>query len=285
MKKKRNNSLGETGQAPTELAEKKRSPDEPLHIWSWNVNSLRAVVKKGGLVNIASSGAHVVLLQETKCELLPDEVNELDDYPYKAIISSKPSAGYAGVAMLSKEKWVNLVLGIGDEEFDKAARYIQAEFENYFLINIYVPNSGVGLPNLPKRKVWDGLVRKRMGELDKKKPVILVGDMNVAHNEIDLRNPETNRNKTAGFTDQEREDFTKLLKAGPFVDVYRRLNPEEEHAYTYYSYRFNAKQKGIGWRLDYFIVSERIFDRVQECLIHKSVEGSDHVPISMRIAI
>jgi len=272
------------GQAPTELAEKKRSPDEPLHIWSWNVDNYddlkhKEWVKKGGLDTIIGSGADVVLLQNDTYR-----PSELDPVLIQAGYLYGSNGG--GASIESKEDYLSVVHGIGDEEFDETAGYIQAEFETYFLINVYVPNSGAGLVNLSKRKVWDGLIRERMCKLNEKKPVILVGGLNVAHNEIDLRYPETNRNKTAGFTAQEREEFTKLLEAGPFVDVYRRLYPYEKQAYTYYWNECDYLGGGkIGWRLDYFIVSERIFDRVKECRIHKSVNVSDNVPISLRIDV
>ena len=264
---------------------KRRKEDEPLKFWSWNVAGLRACVKKGGHTRIRESGAHVICLQETKCSELPDEINALDEYPYKKLLAPKDGkGGYAGVALLSKEKPIKVTLGLGNEEFDKNGRFIQADYPNFTYIGLYVPNSGQKLVNLAKRAQWDELLFEKITQLDKLKPVIIGGDMNVAHQEIDLKNPDTNRNKTAGFTDQERDAFTRLLNAG-FIDVWRRRNPELTGAYTYWSYIGNRKANNIGWRLDYFIVSGRIYEQVHDCQIHSEIAGSDHCPLSMTIDI
>lgn len=265
---------------------KKRKEGEPLKIYSWNVAGLRSCVsKKAGHEEILKWDADVVFLQETKCTEFPPEIQRMSEFPYKKLLTSvDKKGGYAGVAMLSKEKPHSVKLGIDHNGFDDHARLIQAEYDNFYLLGVYVPNSGVGLKNLDKRKQWDALMRAKMIELDKVKPVILVGDMNVAHNEIDIKNPESNRNKSPGFTDQEREDFGRLLDAG-FVDVYRRMNPDKTGAYTYWTYRGNARGKNVGWRLDYCIVSERIFDNVIDCQIHADIMGSDHCPVSLTIDI
>ncbi|KAI6203541.1 DNA-(apurinic or apyrimidinic site) lyase [Aphelenchoides besseyi] len=267
----------------SESSSSKRSRGEALKIWSWNVAGLRAAVKKGAADAIMNSGADIVLLQETKCTEFPPEIMRLDMYPYKRLCFGKEhKGGYAGVAMLAKEKPLKCKLGIGDERFDNHGRFIHAEYEDFHLLTAYVLNSGAGLKNLSLRKEWDDMVREKMIELDKQKPVIYGGDLNVAHNEIDLKNPETNH-KTAGFTDQEREYFGRLLDSG-FVDVWRKRNPKTV-GYTYWSYKFNAYNKNMGWRLDYYVISERIFENVEECEIHRKIRYSDHAPISLIIRI
>uniref|UniRef100_A0A183BLU2 exodeoxyribonuclease III n=1 Tax=Globodera pallida TaxID=36090 RepID=A0A183BLU2_GLOPA len=279
---KRNYPLFEKGKE-TEQAAKKKKSTEPLKIWSWNVAGLRACVKRGGHQLIRESNADIVSLQETKCAEFPNEINALDEYKYKKLLVSKQSkGGYAGVALLSKEKPVRVDVGIGDADFDEQARYIQAEYPNFFFVVVYVTNAGQKLVNLQKRARFDELLLEKLTALDQRKPVVIGGDMNVAHQEIDLRNPDTNRNKTAGFTDQERDAFTRLLDAG-FVDVWRARNPETTGAYTYWSYIGNRFSNNIGWRLDYFVVSQRVFDDVNDCDILKEIRCSDHCPISMRI--
>jgi len=263
---------------------KRRKAGEPLRIYSWNVAGLRACVKKGAHTQIAKWDADVVVLQETKCSEFPAEIKSIAEYPYKKLcVSKEKNGGYAGVAMLSREKPISVQCGLDDAKFDDHARFIQAEFDNYYLIGVYVLNSGQKLVNLDKRKQWDALVLKRVTSLDKLKPVIFVGDMNVAHQEIDLKIPTSNRNRTAGFTDQEREDFGRLLEAG-FVDVYRKRNPDKA-IYTFWSYLGNARSKNVGWRIDYFVISERLYEKVLECDVHGEIMGSDHCPISMTISI
>jgi len=255
-----------------------------IKILSWNVNGLRAFLKKDGHKHIDGSNADIIFLQETKCKEFPDQIEALNGYPFKKLcVSTQNSGGYAGVAMLSKEKPLNVELGTGDADFDHQARFIQAEFQSFYVIGVYMMNSGRKLENLQRRHQLEDLMLLKLKDLDKKKPVIYCGDLNVAHNEIDLRNPDMNRNKTAGFTDQERNDFTRLLDSG-FVDVWRRLNPETVE-YTYWSYIGNRRTANIGWRLDYFVVSERIFNKVTECEIHSKITGSDHCPLSMKIGI
>ncbi|KAI1722188.1 endonuclease/Exonuclease/phosphatase family domain-containing protein [Ditylenchus destructor] len=285
MAQKRNYSIFETN--PEKAVEsKKRKNEEPLKIYSWNVAGLRSCVSKRACdKEIAKWNADIVFLQETKCAEFPPEIQRMSEFPYKKLcISVNNKGAYAGVAMLSKEKPISVKLGIDNDGFDDHARLIQAEFDNFYVLGVYVPNSGTGLKNLDKRKQWEELMLAKITALDKVKPVIYVGDMNVAHNEIDIKNPESNRNKSPGFTDQEREDFGRLLDAG-FTDVYRKMNPDKTGAYTYWTYRGNARAKNVGWRLDYFVVSERIFDKVIDCDIHADIPGSDHCPISMTIAI
>ncbi|CAD5205522.1 unnamed protein product [Bursaphelenchus okinawaensis] len=256
----------------------KRAKGSSLTIYSWNVAGLRAVVKrpKKGDEDIAAFDADIVLLQETKCDEFPPEIGRLTEYPYKKLFPSKDKKGYSGVAFLAKEKPLKMTVGMGDKRFDGQGRYLHAEYEDFHVINVYVPNSGRGLVNLALRHEWEEQIRERLAELDKEKPVIYTGDMNVAHEEIDLKNPKANANKSAGFTDQERNDFTDLL-GDNFVDVYRTLNPDKAGAYTYWSYFGNSRGKNVGWRLDYFVVSKRIMENVEECEIHSEM------PIPLRV--
>ncbi|TKR95181.1 hypothetical protein L596_009383 [Steinernema carpocapsae] len=251
---------------------------ESIAIFSWNVAGLRACLKKDGAKVIEESGADIIFLQETKCNEFPEEIANIDAYPYKLLHASKEkSGGYAGVAMLSKFKPIKV------EHAEEDGRLIVAEFEHCYVLGVYVPNSGAKLVNLhTKRRSWEDAMLERLKTLDGKKPVIYTGDMNVAHEEIDLKNPKSNANKTPGFTDQEREDFTKMLGAG-FVDVYRKRNPDEEHAYTFWSYMGNARAKNVGWRLDYFVISERLYDHVEKCEILSDIKGSDHCPVQLEI--
>uniref|UniRef100_A0A183HE90 exodeoxyribonuclease III n=1 Tax=Onchocerca flexuosa TaxID=387005 RepID=A0A183HE90_9BILA len=227
----------------------------------------------------------IIALQETKCTAVPDELQD----GYHSFLNASEKSGHGGVLLLTKKEPIKVTCGFDDKskfgvDDNGKGRIIVAEYENYYLINAYVPNSGRGLVNLDKRKVWDDYYLNFIKKLDSNKPVIYVGDLNVAHQEIDLANPKSNHNKTAGFTDQERNDFTRLLDAG-FVDVFRRLNPEKEGAYTFWSNMHNAREKNVGWRLDYFVVSERIMNKVKECEILHSIKGSDHCPLRLTIEL
>jgi exodeoxyribonuclease III len=262
---------------------KKRKPNEPLKILSWNVAGLRACIKKKCVENLQKCDADIIFLQETKCEAFPDEVAALP-YPFKYLVPSKVKKGHAGVAMLTREKPLKITYGFGEQKFDDQGRWIHAEYENFHVIGTYVINSGDKLQNLPARHEWESHVLSKLTELDKEKPVIYTGDLNVAHEEIDLRNPDANRNKSAGFTDQEREDFTNLLNAG-FVDVYRKKNPDEKDCYTYWTYFSNARSRNVGWRIDYFVVSERLYENVLDMKRRPEIHGSDHCPVEMTIKI
>uniref|UniRef100_A0A7E4VZC8 exodeoxyribonuclease III n=1 Tax=Panagrellus redivivus TaxID=6233 RepID=A0A7E4VZC8_PANRE len=266
-----------------ETVAKKRKPEDPLRILSWNVAGLRACVKKKFVESVTAEDADVVFLQETKCDVFPPEVLALP-YPVKHLVPSKVKKGHAGVAMLSREKPIAVNFGFGEKKFDDMGRWIHAEFDKFHIIGTYVINSGDKLQNLPTRHEWEEHVAAKLTELDKEKPVIYTGDLNVAHNEIDLRNAEANRNKSAGFTDQERADFGKLLECG-FIDVYRNKYPEEKDCYTYWSYLANSRARNTGWRIDYFVVSERILDKVVEVKHLKDVYGSDHCPIKLSIQL
>uniref|UniRef100_A0A914PCL1 exodeoxyribonuclease III n=1 Tax=Panagrolaimus davidi TaxID=227884 RepID=A0A914PCL1_9BILA len=264
-------------------SKKRKEGNEIIKIFSWNVAGLRACVKKNCAEVLRNSDADIIFLQETKCDEFPEEISAFP-YPFKYLLPSKVKKGHAGVAMLARKEPLKISFGFGEEKFDEQGRWIHAEFDNYHIIGTYVPNSGDKLQNLPMRHEWEKNVLKKLKELDKKKPVIFSGDLNVAHEEIDLKNPESNRNKTPSFTDQERQDFTNLLNAG-FIDVYRKRFPVEKDCYTYWSYAFQARPRNIGWRIDYFVVSERIFENVESVKRFPEIYGSDHCPIEMNIKI
>ncbi|XP_033343240.1 exodeoxyribonuclease [Bombus vosnesenskii] len=253
-----------------------------LKISSWNVSGIRAVIKKNGMEYMLKEDADIIALQETKCDKnkLPEEV-KLNGYHYYFLESKKP--GYCGVALYTKEKPIDIKYGLDNVEFDSEGRLITAEYSNFYLVNVYVPNAGQKLITLPKRLKWNEAFKAYVKNLDEKKPVIICGDMNVAHQKIDLKNPDTNK-KNAGFTQEERSGMTDFLDAG-FVDTFRALYPDKEGAYTFWSYFANARSKNIGWRLDYFLVSEQIKDNVCDNVIRDKVYGSDHCPIVLYINI
>ncbi|KAL7867476.1 hypothetical protein SRHO_G00088600 [Serrasalmus rhombeus] len=226
-----------------------------MKITSWNVDGLRAWVKKKGLDWVRQEAPDVLCLQETKCaeKALPAEITSMPEYPHKYWAGSEDKEGYSGVAMLCKTEPIKVTYGIGKEEHDKEGRVITAEFPSFFLVTSYVPNAGRGLVRLDYRKTWDVDFRAYLSDLDKRKPLVLCGDLNVAHQEIDLKNPKGNR-KNAGFTPEEREGFSQLLAAG-FTDSFRELYPEQTNAYTFWTYMMNSRSKNVGWRLDYFVLS------------------------------
>lgn len=252
-----------------------------IKVISWNVAGIRAWLKKNAHRIVEDELPDLFGLQETKCSSVPGEMN-IESY-HHYLESPLDNAGHAGVMLLTKQLPSKLVYG-SDLYEDARGRLIIADFDRFYFINSYVPNSGRGLVNLEKRKRWEDWFIEEIKKLDAEKPVIYSGDLNVAHEEIDLANPKTNRNKTAGFTDQERNDFTRLLNAG-FVDVYRKLNPEKEGMYTFWSNMRGARLKNIGWRLDYFVISERIFKNVKRCEILSDCMGSDHCPILLEISL
>uniref|UniRef100_A0A182WHJ8 exodeoxyribonuclease III n=1 Tax=Anopheles minimus TaxID=112268 RepID=A0A182WHJ8_9DIPT len=246
-----------------------------LKISSWNVAGLRSWIGKGGLEFLDHEQPDILCVQETKCaeDQLPDEARHIKGYhPYWLC---KPG-GYAGVAIYSKKMPIHVVYGLGDEEQDQDGRLLTAEYEKFYLVCVYVPNAGKKLVTLPKRMRWDEKFHQYLRDLDAKKPVILCGDMNVAHEEIDLANPKTNR-KNAGFTQEERDGMSNLLSLG-FVDTFRKLYPDQTGAYTFWTYMGGARAKNVGWRLDYFITSERLVDKVTDNVIRTQVYGSDHCP-------
>ena len=248
-----------------------------MKLISWNVNGLRACMNKGFEDFLRASEADAFCLQETKMQ------REQADFVfdgYEEYWNSAEKKGYSGTAIFSKNAPLDVTYGIGFEEHDKEGRVITAEYENFYLVTVYTPNSQRELARLDYRMVWEDVFRDYLLKLDEKKPVIVCGDLNVAAEEIDLKNPKTNR-KNAGFTDEERAKFRELKAAG-FVDTFRHLHPEEVK-YSWWSYMFKAREKNAGWRIDYFVVSERIADKVKAAEIHTEILGSDHCPVSIEI--
>lgn len=243
---------------------------------SWNVNGLRACVGKGFLEYFKEADADIFCLQETK---LQEGQIELDLGDYHQFWNYAEKKGYSGTAMFTKEEPISVTYGIGIEEHDHEGRVITAEFPEYYVITCYTPNSQDGLARLPYRRSWNEAFLAYMKKLEEKKPVVFCGDLNVAHKEIDLKNPKTNR-KNAGFSDEEREDFTTLLDAG-FIDTFRYFYPDAEGIYSWWSYRFSARAKNAGWRIDYFCVSGSLEDRLESASIHTEIMGSDHCPVEL----
>lgn len=243
---------------------------------SWNVNGLRACVTKGFLDYFKEADADVFCLQETK---LQEGQISLDLEGYHQYWNYAEKKGYSGTAMFTREEPLAVSYGIGVEEHDREGRVITAEFGDYYVVTCYTPNSQDGLARLPYRREWNRAFLAYLKKLEEKKPVVFCGDLNVAHREIDLKNPKTNR-KNAGFTDEEREDFTALLDAG-FIDTFRHFYPDAEGIYSWWSYRFSARAKNAGWRIDYFCVSEGLKDRLESAAIHTEIMGSDHCPVEV----
>ena len=250
-----------------------------LKLISWNVNGIRACLNKGFDEFFKSTDADIFCIQETKCR--PEQVEWLEYEGYMSYWNSAEKKGYSGTAVFTKIKPIAVTYGIGVEEHDHEGRVITMEYEDFYLVNVYTPNSKRELERLDYRQVWEDAMREYLLKLDKKKPVIMCGDLNVAHNEIDLANPKTNT-QNAGFTIEERTKMTELLNAG-FTDSYRYLYPEKEGKYTWWSYMRKSREKNIGWRIDYFIVSDRIKEKIKEANIYDDVLGSDHCPIGLEI--
>ena len=243
---------------------------------SWNVNGLRACVGKGFLDFFKEIDADVFCIQESK---LQEGQIDLDLPGYHQYWNYALKKGYSGTAMFTREEPLSVSYGIGMEEHDTEGRVITAEFPDYYVVTCYTPNSQDGLARLDYRMKWEDDFLAYLKGLEKKKPVVFCGDLNVAHKEIDLKNPKTNR-KNAGFTDEERGKFTDLLAAG-FVDTFRYIYPDAEGIYSWWSYRFSARAKNAGWRIDYFCVSESLKDRLVSAAIHTEVMGSDHCPVEL----
>ena len=255
-----------------------------MKLISWNVNGLRANITKGFETFFKQIDADIFCIQETKMQEEQIDITIQNIFKkYKQYWNSAFKKGYSGTAVFSKKEPINVTYGIGIEEHDKEGRIITLEFEKFFLVNCYTPNSKKGLERLDYRMLWEDEIKKYLIKLDKIKPVIYCGDLNVAHEEIDLKNPKTNR-KSAGFTDEERNKMTELLKMG-FTDTFRYLYPEKENAYSWWSYMSNAREKNVGWRIDYFIVSKSIEIQIQDSMIYSEVLGSDHCPIGLEIKI
>ena len=251
-----------------------------MKLISWNVNGIRACINKGFKDFFNEIDADIFCIQETKCQ--KDQI-DLEFEGYTSYWNSAEKKGYSGTAIFTKQKPISVTYGIGIEEHDKEGRVITLEFEKFYMINIYTPNSKRELERLEYRQIWEDEIRKYMLKLNENKPVIMCGDLNVAHNEIDLKNPKTNRHN-AGFTDEERNKMTELLDAG-FVDTFRVLYPDKENAYSWWSYMGHAREKNVGWRIDYFIVSKSIEKCIKEAKIHSEILGSDHCPVELEIDI
>ncbi|MCQ2292413.1 MAG: exodeoxyribonuclease III [Bacteroidaceae bacterium] len=249
-----------------------------MKLISWNVNGLRACVQKGFAEAFATLDADVFCLQETKMQ-----AGQLDlQFPgYESYWNYAEKKGYSGTAVYTRVKPLSVSYGLGIEEHDHEGRVITLEFEEFFLVCVYTPNSQDGLRRLDYRMTWEDAFRQHLMALDKKKPVIACGDMNVAHEEIDLKNPKTNH-ESAGFTDEERGKFTTLLESG-FIDSFRHFHPTLEGAYSWWSYRMRARERNVGWRIDYFICSERLAPKLEDANIHDEVFGSDHCPVELKI--
>ena len=248
-----------------------------MRLISWNVNGLRACVGKGFLDFFHEIRADAVCLQETKMQ--PDQLT-LELEGYSQYWNSAVKKGYSGTAIFTKMTPVSVKNGMDIPEHDNEGRVITCEYDSFYLVTVYTPNAQSELARLDYRMSWDDAFRKYLLELDAKKPVIVCGDMNVAHKEIDLKNPGPNRG-SAGFTDEEREKFSKLLESG-FTDTFRALYPDEVK-YSWWSYMYGARQKNVGWRIDYFVVSNRLFDKVKDSFILTDVMGSDHCPVGIEI--
>lgn len=245
---------------------------------SWNVNGLRACVGKGFLDYFKEADADIFCLQETK---LQEGQIDLELPGYHQYWNYAEKKGYSGTAMFTKEEPICVTYGLGVEEHDHEGRVITAEFPEYYVVTCYTPNSQNELARLDYRMDWEDAWRTYLKKLEENKPVIICGDFNVAHKEIDLKNPKTNR-KNAGFTDEERGKFTELLDAG-FIDTFRYFYPDQEGIYSWWSYRFKAREKNAGWRIDYFCVSESLKDRLRGAQIHTQIMGSDHCPVVLEI--
>ena len=255
-----------------------------MKLVSWNVNGLRAVMTKGFETFFKKIDADIFCIQETKIQenQIDNNIKEIFK-EYNCYWNSAEKKGYSGTAIFAKEKPLDVTYGIGIDEHDKEGRVISLEYDKFYLINCYTPNSRRELERLDYRMIWEDEFRKYLLKLNEKKPVILCGDLNVAHKEIDLKNPKTNR-KNAGFTDEERGKMTELLNSG-FTDTFRFLYPNKTECYSWWSYMFKAREKNAGWRIDYFLVSKSIENKIKESYIFSDVMGSDHCPVGLDLDI
>ena len=251
-----------------------------MKLISWNVNGLRACVEKGFKDIFQQLDADCVCLQETKMQ-----AGQLDlaFEGYQSFWHYAEKKGYSGTAIFTRKHPVSVAYGIGNEVGDAEGRAVTLEFETFYLVCLYVPNSQDGLRRLSYRMEWEDAVRDYLSTLDQKKPVVVCGDLNVAHQEIDLKNPKSNR-KNAGFTDEEREKFGQLLDSG-FVDTFRYFHPDQKDIYSWWSYRFRAREKNAGWRIDYFLASKRLCPNLKSASIHTEIYGSDHCPVELEVEI
>jgi len=251
-----------------------------MKLVSWNVNGLRACVKKGFLDYFKKIDADIFCIQETK---LQDGQIELDLDGYYQYWNYALKKGYSGTAIFTKRKPLSVQYGFEKGEYEPEGRIITLEFEDFYMVNVYTPNSQRDLARLDKRMAWEDQIREYLKELDQVKPIILCGDLNVAHQEIDLKNARSNRGNS-GFTDEERGKMTELLRSG-FIDTFRTLYPEKEGAYTWWSYMNKVRERNIGWRIDYFIASERLTEKITDAGIHPEIMGSDHCPVYLDIKL
>ncbi|HEY8420960.1 MAG TPA: exodeoxyribonuclease III [Thermoclostridium sp.] len=251
-----------------------------MKLVSWNVNGIRACLEKGFMDFFNSSEADIFCVQETKVQQGQVQLDLDGYYQYWNYAVKK---GYSGTALFTRVKPLSVVDGIGINEHDNEGRVLTAEYDNFYMVTVYTPNAQRGLARLDYRMKWEDDFREYLLKLDSKKPVIICGDMNVAHNEIDLKNPASNR-QNAGFSDEEREKMTVLIQSG-FTDSFRYLYPDKTGAYTWWSYMFKAREKNIGWRIDYFLVSDRIKDKIREAGMYSDIYGSDHCPVFLEIDI
>ncbi|MPM97501.1 Exodeoxyribonuclease [bioreactor metagenome] len=250
-----------------------------MKLISWNVNGLRACLSKGFNDFFTGAAADIFCVQETKMQQDQSPVC----WPgYQEYWNSAVKKGYSGTAVFSRIPPLSVSYGMNIEEHDQEGRLITLEFNDFFLVNVYTPNSQRGLMRLDYRMKWEDAFRSYLKQLDQTKPVIVCGDINVAHQEIDIKNPKTNR-KSAGFSDEERNKMTDLLSSG-FTDTFRYLYPDKSDAYTWWSYMMNARARNIGWRIDYFLVSERLNGQIREAMIYDNIMGSDHCPVGLEIA-
>lgn len=251
-----------------------------MKLISWNVNGIRACVQKGFLEYFKEVDADIFCIQESK---LQEGQIDLELEGYHQYWNYAEKKGYSGTAIFTKKKPLSVSYGLGIDEHDKEGRVITLEYDNFYIVTVYTPNSQNELARLPYRMEWEVAFKDYLKKLEETKPVIACGDLNVAHKEIDLKNPATNR-KNAGFSDEEREKFTELIQCG-FIDTFRYFNPEVTGAYSWWSYRFNARKNNAGWRIDYFIVSETLKEKLVSADIHKDIMGSDHCPVELVIEV
>ena len=254
------------------------------HLVSWNVNGIRAIVKKDFIKDVKQMDPDVLCLQETKGQ--PEDVKTalqlLPEYQI-AVNSSKARKGYSGTAILSKKAPIEVFYDMGIEEHDQEGRVIAAEFDTYFVVTVYTPNSGEGMKRLDYRETWDVAFREYILSLEEKKPVIICGDLNVAHTEIDIARSKENYNKASGYTQREIDGLDNLLSEG-YIDTFRSLHPEEIK-YSWWNYKYRARERNVGWRIDYFLASEKLQQHVDEAIIYNEYFGSDHCPVGLKINI
>jgi exodeoxyribonuclease-3 len=255
-----------------------------MHLVNWNVNGIRSIIKKDFLKDVKEMDPDILCFQETKAavEEVRSALELLPGY-HVYINSSKARKGYSGTAILSKEEPIQVTYDMGQEEHDQEGRVITAEYPTFFLVTVYTPNAGEGLARLDYRERWDKEFREYVNWLTRRKPVITCGDFNVAHQAIDIARPKENYNKSAGYTQREIDGFTRLLESG-FIDTFRRFYPEQVK-YTYWNYLFSARTKNVGWRIDYFLVSESLIDKVKDAAIYNQYLGSDHCPVALQIEL